>query len=159
MNLKSLLAIKWICISLVVFFAFDAKSALPLANGFVAAEDFDIMKNFKNPALSLRLTTLDSELSYEDLTESEIKTLAPLMKTRKEHAKLIGLKSWTPGDQKLIEEERGRFFLLQGQFVDSDDKTVHFLEVYWADKLESKQYLLTSEEKQIPLSDYKVIFR
>lgn len=98
---------------------------------------------------------MDSEIEYADLNQNSIQELESLFEAKKEYGKMFGFNEWTPKEKKLIEINSNRIFVLQGQYKDAKNKTVHFLEIYWANKNQAGQYLITSNSKALKIENYK----
>lgn len=142
-------------LSLVAIFITHSAWALSPAPEFEKKEDFGEVRNFKHKSKDVDLSIMDTELKYEDLSQKNVSELKDLFQTKKEYGKFFGFKEWTPNEHKLVEQNSKRILLLNGNYKNSDNKTVHFLEVYWADKNKSGQYLLTSDSKEFKLDNYK----
>lgn len=140
---------------LAVFLVAQSAFALSPTAEFEKKEDFGEVKNFRHSKQDVDLSVMDSDLKYADLSQKNVNELKDLFETKKEYGKFFGFKDWTPKEHKLVEEKSQRILLLSGNYKNSDNKTVHFLEVYWADKTKSGQYLLTSDTKEFKLDHYK----
>lgn len=144
--------------SLLLFGITSQVFALTPAKEFVKKENFDEVTNFRNESEDIDLTVLKSDLEFSDLSPQGIKEMNAEMNLKKEYGKLLGLSDWTPVKQKVVEENGSRTFLLEGHYKDSENKTVNFLEVYYADKSSSGQFLVTSNSKKISMDEYKRFF-
>ncbi len=129
--------------------------SLTPSSDFIADDVFGDVSNFRCEKNDIDLSIMDSDLSYQDLSSDKIKELDSLFEAKKDYGKMFGFNDWTPDKHKLVEENSKRIFLLQGHYKDAEKKTVHFMEVYWADKNKGGQFLFTSNSKVLSIEDFK----
>lgn len=102
----------------------------------------------------IEVNSMASELKYEDLTEKDLKELDSLVKAKQEYGKMFGFADWKATGKKLLEKNGERIVLIQGNYKNAEKKTVNFVEVYWANKEKSGQYLITSDSIALKLDQY-----
>lgn len=122
---------------------------------FIKKESFGSVSNYRHLKADVDLSIMDSEFEYADLNQANIQELESLFEVKKEYGKMFGFKEWTPTEKKFVEVNSNRIFVIQGHYKDSENKIVHFLEVYWADNKKSGQYLITSNSKHLKIENYK----
>lgn len=102
----------------------------------------------------IEVNSMASEFKYEDLTQKEMKDLQSLVKAKQEYGKMFGFADWKATAQKLVEKDGERIVLIQGNYKNAEKKTVNFIEVYWANKEKSGQYLITSDSIALKVDQY-----
>jgi hypothetical protein len=142
------------------FAACASAFAIGPASTFVKKENFASVQNFRDEKADIDLTTMESDLSYSDLTPENTKALEELVEVKKQYGKVFGFKDWKATSQKLFSDASERSFILQGNYKDAANKTVNFLEVYWANKEnKSAQFLITSNSKELKIENYKLYLK
>ena len=129
--------------------------ALSPAADFKTKDSFGSISNLQHSKEDIELSVMETDITFSDLGTEGIKELNSLFEAKKEYGKMFGFKEWTPLRQKLFEDDNGRTFVLEGFYKDGENKTVNFLEVYWASKTKSGQFLVTSNSKKLPLEEFK----
>jgi hypothetical protein len=122
---------------------------------FTKTETYGEAQNLRHKKDDVDLSIMKTDLGYDDLSPQNAKELESLFETKKEFGKVFGFKDWTPKDHKLVEVNSERVLLLYGNYVNNLNQKVNFMEVYWANKTISGQYLLTSDTKEINFNNYK----
>ena len=126
----------------------------PVAD-FQKKEQFEGAQNYHHAKDNVDLTVLQTEIKYSDLSPENIRELDELIEAKKEYGKVFGFKEWQVKEKKTLGDKTERTLLLSGHYKNLSQKTVHFLEVYWANKNSSGQFLLTSEVREISVGSYK----
>lgn len=128
--------------------------ALAPAQGFKVKSTLGDVTSYELAGKDLEINSMASEFKYEDLTDKEMKELKSLVKAKQEYGKMFGFADWKATGQKLVEKDGERIALIQGTYKNADKKTVNFIEVYWANKEKSGQYLITSDSIALKLDQY-----
>lgn len=141
----------------IIIFSFISFQAWGLSPSPLLEEQDKIgrVQNFQDPTRKVDVAKMSSEFEYEDLKSVHTNEILDYIETKKEFGKLFGIREWEIKKQELTEAPHGRIFIIEGTYIDSHDDKVNFLEVYWANKKESRQYLITSELRQLKIDDYK----
>ena len=143
--------------SLFTFIALIAASsamALSPASGFKVKSTLGEITSYELPGKDIEINGMGSEFKYEDLTEKEMTELKALMKTKQEYGKMFGFADWKSTGHKVMEKNGERIVLIQGNYKDAQKKNVNFIEVYWADKVKSGQYLITSDTLSLKMDNF-----
>lgn len=143
--------------SLVTFIALIAASsafALNPAPGFKVKNTLGEITTYELIGKDIEINGMSSEFKYEDLTEKEMTEIKSLMTAKQEYGKMFGFNDWKSTGHKVIEKNGERIVLIQGTYKNSDKKNVNFIEVYWADKVKSGQYLITSDTLALKMDNF-----
>lgn len=122
---------------------------------FILINKMGGVQNYRDEIKKIDLIAMDSEFEFNDLSANNLQELEDHFKTKKEYGKMFGFNDWTAKDKKFFDDQNKRLIVVEGDYKDSEKKTVYFLEVYWADKKKSGQYLITSESGPIKCENYK----
>lgn len=147
-----------IILVLALTFSTFAAYAISPASDFSKRESFGAVTNFRDEKQDIDLTVLESDLQYSDLGQQGIQEMNQQFVLKKEYGKMIGFNDWTATRQKVIDENGVRTFILEGHYKNRENQTVNFLEIYYADKSQSGQFLVTSNTKKLSLDEYKKFF-
>ena len=129
--------------------------ALTPSSGFLKQQTFGSAVNFHHAKDKVLLTILKTDIKFADLSSENIQEMDELIKVKKEYGKVFGFKNWKVDQKKVLNEKNERALLISGNYKNSSNKTVNFLEVYWANHNKSGQFLLTSEMREITIDSYK----
>lgn len=145
----------WLKILSLTFFINNEVFALSPVNKFIPQQNIGSITQYKDASSDIHLSNIPSKIGYDDLKKEHILDLKKSLETKKDFGKLFGFKDWTAKNQNLIEEKNQRIFIIEGHYKNSKNINVNFLEIYWADKQKSGQYLITSESKELKVENYK----
>ncbi len=148
-----------IALSIIWLYFIPEVLALAPAASLQKKEMFGGAQNYHHAPDKVDLTVLDTEIKYSDLSRENIQDLDDLIEAKKEYGKVFGFKDWQLKEKKFLDDKTERTFLLRGNYKNSSQKTVHFLEVYWANQNKSGQFLLTSQSGEISIDSYKKYLR
>lgn len=129
--------------------------AFSISPEFIPKDLATKIKVYENSKEAITLSEMISTVTYADLSQKNVGELKELFQTKKEYGSVFGFSDWTVSNQKLLEENSSRILLIEGTYKNNDNKKISFLEIYWADKSRTGQYLLTSESKTLSLKDFK----
>jgi hypothetical protein len=135
---------------------FIAKSALALSPSpaWKVSNTFGDVISYELADKKAELNAMSSEFSYDDLNTKEMNGLQSLIETKQEYGKVFGFADWKLQEQKLVEKNGERIVLLSGTYKDAQKQSVNFIEVYWANRSKSGQYLITSQVRPLKVDDY-----
>lgn len=133
--------------------------ALPLPQRYVPGQAFDGVDQYRDNNADVDVAVSPSKLKYTDLTNESVKEAKALFKVKAEYGEVFGFKKWVAKRDKLVESSSGRAWLIEGNYESLEGKTVHFLEVYWADQKNAKEYLFTSNTKTFQLEQFNEVFK
>ena len=128
--------------------------ALTPAPGFKLKDTLGEVTTYEQTGKDIEINGMASEFDYKDLNEKELKGLKSLMTAKQEYGKMFGFADWKSTGHKLVEKNNERIVLIEGQYKDASKKTVNFLEVYWANKDKSGQYLITSDTLKLKMDNF-----
>ncbi len=143
--------------SLFTFIAIIAASsamALSPAPGLKLKSTLGDVTTYELTGKDIEINGMASEFKYEDLTEKEMTEIKGLMKAKQEYGKMFGFADWKSTGHKVIEKNGERIVLIQGNYKDAQKKNVNFIEVYWANKDKSGQYLITSDTLALKMDNF-----
>ncbi len=143
---------------ILLFCSFSSFALSPVAE-FKLKTTMGSVNNYFDELKKIDLMSMDSEFEFNDLSAGNLVELEDHFKTKKEYGKMFGFNDWTAKDKKFFDDQNKRIIIVEGEYKDSDKKTVYFLEVYWADKKKSGQYLITSEYGPLKIESYKQYFK
>lgn len=146
---------QFIVSTLIWLFFIPEVLALAPAAGLQKKEMFGGAQNYHHISDKVDLTVLETEIQYSDLSRENIQELDDLIEAKKQYGKVFGFKDWKIKEKKFLGDKSERTFLLRGDYKNSSQKTIHFLEVYWANQSKSGQFLLTSQAGEISIDSYK----
>lgn len=137
-------------------FLMCASNALALspAPGFKVKGTLGDVTSFELPGKDIEINSMASDFKYEDLTEKEMNEIKKLMTAKQEYGKMFGFADWKSTGHKLIEKNGERIVLIQGTYKNAEKKNVNFIEVYWANKEKSGQYLITSDTLALKMDNF-----
>lgn len=113
------------------------------------------VSNFEDHSGSILLSRMPSDISFKDLNQGEVEKIEDAIELKKEYGKMFGFNNWTLIGKKYLEREAEKILLLEGHFRDDHNKLISFIEVYWADKKTSNQFLITSEKQSLKMDSYQ----
>lgn len=113
------------------------------------------VSNFEDQSGTIMLSKLPSDIRFQDLNAVEVEKIEDAIELKKEYGKMFGFNNWSLVGKKYLESESDKILLLEGNFVDDKGKLISFVEVYWADKKKSEQFLITSEKQSLKMDSYK----
>lgn len=128
--------------------------ALSPAPGFKVKSTLGDITSYEQPGKDIEINSMASEFKYEDLTEKEMSEIKKLMAAKQEYGKMFGFADWKSTGHKLTEKDGERIVLIQGTYKNAQKKTVNFIEVYWANKDKSGQYLITSDTLALKMDSF-----
>ncbi len=128
--------------------------ALSPAPGFKVKGTLGDVTSFELPGKDIEINSMASEFKYEDLTEKEMNEIKKLMTAKQEYGKMFGFADWKSSGHKLTEKNGERILLIQGSYKNAEKKNVNFIEVYWANKEKSGQYLITSDTLALKMDNF-----
>ncbi len=143
--------------SMVTFIALIAASsafALSPVPGFKVKSSLGDITTYELAGKDIEINGMASDFKYEDLTEKEMTEIKGLMNAKKEYGKMFGFEDWKSTGHKVIEKNGERIVLIEGNYKDSRKKNVNFVEVYWANKEKSGQYLITSDSLALKMDNF-----
>ena len=132
-------------ITVIILISTNTAFALKPVAAFKIKNTLGYVTSYELPDKDVEMNSMSSDFKYQDLTQKEMSGLKSLMAAKQEYGKMFGFNDWKSTDQKFLEKDGERMVLIQGHYKDSQKKTVNFIEVYWADKNKSGQYLITSD--------------
>ena len=141
-------------VSSLLLFVTTTSFALGPAPGFKVKGTLGDVTSYEQPGKDIEINSMASEFKYEDLTEKELNEMKKLMKAKQEYGKMFGFADWKSSGHKLIEKNGERIVLIQGTYKNAEKKNVNFIEVYWADKEKSGQYLITSDTLTLKMDNF-----
>ena len=133
--------------------------AMPLPYRYTPGQRFDGVDHFRDAKQDIDVAVSPSQLKYTDLTSQSVKDSEALFKVKADYGEVFGFKNWKARRHKLIEDTNGRSWVIEGDYQGLNGKVVHFLEVYWANKSGSKEFLFTSNSKTFQLENYQELFK
>jgi hypothetical protein len=128
--------------------------ALAPKSEFIQTASFGEITSYELKGKGIEINGMSSDFSYDDLTAKETEQLNKLIVTKQEYGKIFGFADWKTTGQKIVEKNSERVFLIQGTYKDAQHHIVNFIEVYWATKNKSGQYLITSNSVSLKLEKY-----
>lgn len=128
--------------------------ALSPAPGFKVKGTLGDVTSYEQPGKDIEINSMASEFKFEDLTDKEMGEIKKLMSAKQEYGKMFGFADWKSTGHKLIEKNGERIVLIQGTYKNAEKKTVNFIEVYWAAKDKSGQYLITSDSLALKMDNF-----
>lgn len=134
-------------------------SALTPSPEFQKKEVLGSVTNFETKNSDVHIGEMTSDFKYGDLTQQNVDDLSELYEAKKEYGKMFGFKGWEPVEKKFFQDKSHRMLILRGHYKNADNKKIHFLEVYWANANQSKQFLITSEKKDLKVDEYKAYLK
>ena len=141
-------------VSSLLLFMTTTSFALSPASGFKVKGTLGDVTSYEIPGKDIEINSMASEFKYEDLTEKEMKELNSLVKAKQEYGKMFGFADWKSTGKKIIEKNGERIVLIEGTYKNAEKKNVNFIEVYWADKEKSGQYLITSDTMALKMDNF-----
>lgn len=139
---------------LFLLFPLTSWALIPSPN-FTTRADIGFVENFHDEINDVALSKMGSDFDYKDLTADNIKELDKHHDTKREFGKMFGFNDWKITSHKFIETESGRILVFEGNYKSNRNTMVSFLEVYWATPSSSKQFLLSSEKKNLKVDEYQ----
>lgn len=139
---------------LFLLFPLTSWALIPSPN-FATRADIGFVENFHDEINDVALSKMGSDFDYKDLTADNIKELDKHHDTKREFGKMFGFNDWKITSHKFIENESGRILVFEGNYKSNRNTMVSFLEVYWATPSSSKQFLLSSEKKNLKVDEYQ----
>lgn len=140
-----------------ILFSSQAWSLSPIP-AFVEKPNIGFVDNYYHEDRSIALSRMASDFGFQDLIPENIKELDKVHDTKREFGKMFGFQDWKVTGQKLIEKKFGRVLLFEGTYLNNKKEKVSFLEVYWANSENSRQFLLTSEKSLLKLDQFQEYF-
>ena len=139
---------------LFLLFPLTSWALIPSSN-FTTRADIGFVENFHDEINDVALSKMGSDFDYKELTAENIKELDKHHDTKREYGKMFGFNDWKITSHKFIENESGRILVFEGNYKSNRNTQVSFLEVYWATPQTSKQFLLSSEKKNLKVDEYQ----
>lgn len=145
---------KRLLLTFITLIAASSAMALSPASGFELKSTLGDIATYKLTGKDIEINGMASEFKYEDLTEKEMTEIKGLMNAKQEYGKMFGFADWKSTGHKVIEKNGERIVLIQGNYRDAQKKNVNFIEVYWANKDKSGQYLITSDSLALKMDNF-----
>ena len=141
-------------VTFLLLIATTSSFALSPVPGFKVKGTLGDVTSYEQPGKDIEINSMASDFKYEDLTEKEMNEIKKLMTAKQEYGKMFGFADWKSTGHKLVEKNGERIVLIQGTYKNQQKKTVNFLEVYWANKDKSGQYLITSDSLALKMDNF-----
>lgn len=142
-------------LSIVILFLSWSAFGLTPSPRLKTLSKIGFVSNYEDQSGSIMISKMPSDIGFKDLNPVEVEKIEDAIELKKEYGKMFGFNDWKMVGKKYSEGEDEKILLVEGSFKSDDGKLVSFIEVYWADKKNSNQFLITSEKQSLKMDSYK----